>query len=368
MQPGGAIKRPAFFAQYGRRSGVGHKEEGEDMAGQRVYFFACALVLFISVNPSLVVRAAEATLARTDAKPRIVLLGTSAGPVARAGRSQPATALVIGDKTYLVDAGDNVSQQLTRAGLSGTDLEAIFITHLHFDHILGLGPLMAFSWMSAQDRTFPIYGPPGTQELVRRDQRALAIGVDIFKPQMPPRLALTTLFPVHEVPLSQPSMVYSDSVVKVMSVANSHYATAGLPPRFYGRDQSLSYRFEVAGKSIVMTGDTGPSPAVEALASDCDILVSEIVDLPSITAEMARVYGSADDPRIAGLRLHMEAEHLTPEEVGKLAQKARAKKLVVTHFAIGRGSNLSHIEQQIRQYYPAGEIVMGQDLMEIPLD
>lgn len=329
---------------------------------------ACALGLCISLTASFAARAAEPVLAKAAAPPRIVLLGTSAGPVARPGRSQPATALVVGDKTYLVDAGDNVSQQLTRVGLSGTDLDAIFITHLHFDHILGLGPLMAFSWMSAQDRTFPIYGPPGTQELVRRDQQALAIGVDIFKTQMPPRPALATLFPVHEVALLQPTTVYSDSLVKVTSVANSHYATAGLPPRSYGKDLSLSYRFEVAGKSIVITGDTGPSPAVEAFASDCDILVSEIVDLPSITAEMAKIYGSADDPRIAALRLHMEAEHLTPQEVGQLAQKARARKLVVTHFATGRGADLSHIEQQIRQYYPVGEIVMGQDLMEIPLD
>lgn len=338
------------------------------MAGKKLRAFACALGLCMSPVALSAAPAPDAAPAPAAAQARIVLLGTSAGPVPRAGRSQPATALVAGGKTYLIDAGENVSQQLARAGLAGTELDAIFLTHLHFDHMLGLGPLMAFSWMSAQDRTFPIYGPPGTQELVRRDQQALAIGVDIFTPQMPPRPTLEALFPVHEVARLEPTTVYSDSVVKVTSVANSHYATAGLPPRSYGKDQSLSYRFNVAGKSIVITGDTGPSPAVEALASDCDILVSEIVDLPSITAELARVYGSEDDPRIAALRLHMEAEHLTPAEVGKLAQKARTKKLVITHFAMGRSADLADIEQQIRQHYPVGEIVMGQDLMAIPLD
>lgn len=338
------------------------------MAGNRLCSVACALALWLSSGASIAAPASGAALATADARPSIVLLGTSAGPIARADRSQPATALVIGGKTYLIDAGDNVSQQLARAGLSGKAPEAIFITHLHFDHMLGLGPLMAFTWMSANERAIAIYGPPGTGELVRRDQHALAIGIDIFKPQLPPRPSLAALFPVRELPLAGAATVYIDSLVKVTAVANSHYATAALPPRSYGVDQSLSYRFEVDGTSIVLTGDTGPSADVEALAQGCDVLVSEIVDLPSISTALAKVYGSADDPRIAALRLHMEAEHLTPAEVGKLAQKSQAKKLVVTHFAMGPDADLESIVKQIRQYYPVGEIVLGHDLMAIPID
>lgn len=138
------------------------------------------------------------------------------------------------------------------------------------------------------------------------------------------------------------------------------------PARNYGVDRSLSYRFDTPNGSIVFTGDTGPSPAVEALAEGCDILVSEIVHLPSITSSLAKVYGSADDPRIAALRLHMEAEHLTPTEVGKLAQKAKAKKLVITHF-VGAQADPDDIIKEIRRYYPKGDIVVGKDLMEIPL-
>ena len=324
-------------------------------------------LLSASTEPRIAVASEPAGAEQPEMRARIVLLGTSAGPVPRSDRSQPATALVVDGKTYLIDAGDNVSQQLVRAHLLAPNLNAIFLTHLHFDHTLGLGPLMAFTWTGPRTQPIPVYGPPGTAELVRRNGEALAIGVEIFKPQLPPRPPLSELFPVREGDLTEPRQIYADDVVRISAVANSHYETAHLPSRDYGLDRSLSYRFETSAGTIVFTGDTGPSQAVEALARGCDILVSEVVDQPSITAALAAQYGSADDPRLASLRLHMEAEHLTPTEVGKLAQRAKTKKLVLTHFAVGPGADIAQLIRQIRQEFPEGEIVAGADLMEIPL-
>ncbi|PHR92592.1 MAG: MBL fold metallo-hydrolase [Robiginitomaculum sp.] len=298
---------------------------------------------------------------------KIVLLGTAAGPVPRPGRSQPATLFSIGGRDYLIDAGDNVSQQLSRAQVSLTDLDVVFISHLHFDHVLGLNPLMGFTWTGARKRPLVIWGPPGTKSLVQRNISALEIGAEIFRSQLPPRPEMSDLFEVKEISEDGPVAFYEDEFVKVTAVSNTHYEDAGVQARDYGLDQSYSYRFDTDEGSVVFTGDTGPSEALEVLAMDVDLLVSEIIDLPSVLSAVAKSFGG-NSPQLTSLQNHLKREHLTAEEVGKLAARSNAGRLLITHFAIGPNADVEAFVSKIRKYYPEGEIILGQDLMSIPLD
>lgn len=326
------------------------------------------LMLCAGIFPATAAAAPQPVAAQAENRPRLILLGTAAGPVPRAERSQPASLLAVGGKTYLIDAGDGVSRQFARARISPARLDAIFVSHLHFDHILGLGPVMAFSWIEGRTAPLPLWGPPGLDETVRRNADALETGANIFKPQLPPRPPLPDLFAAHEISLPGPVAFYDDGVVKVTATANSHYAHAHLPDRAYGADRSYSYRFDTPAGAIVFTGDTGPSAAVEALARDCNILVAEVVDLPSVMAAIAAPFGGRLPTAMDAMRIHMEAEHLTPAELGKLAQRAKARKLIVTHFAMGPTGDLDAIRREIRRHYTNGDIVMGMDMMEIPLE
>lgn len=309
---------------------------------------------------------AQQSAPKSDSTPRIVLLGTSAGPVPRANRAQPATLLVVGGKSYLVDAGDGVSRQLALADMPLAELDGVFISHLHYDHVLGLGPMMAFSWAFPPPAPVPVWGPAGLAQVMDRNAGAMEIGRRIFEPQMPPRPQLAQLFQVKELAGDGPVEFYSDGNVRVTAVANSHYVAAHLPQRDYGQDRSYSFRFDTPSGSVVFTGDTGPSAAVESLARGCDVLVSEIVHLPSIRASLAAAFGGTLPPDTASLMEHMELEHLTPAEVGKLARKANVKKLVVTHYAMAPSTDPETLRQEIAKFYN-GEIVMGSDLMAIPL-
>jgi len=80
-------------------------------------------------------------------KARIVLLGTAGGPPPHLDRSQPASLLEVGGKRYVIDAGENVGQQLMRAGVAPSRVDLTLLTHLHWDHTLGLDYLMASGWM-----------------------------------------------------------------------------------------------------------------------------------------------------------------------------------------------------------------------------
>ncbi|MBC2665985.1 MBL fold metallo-hydrolase [Novosphingobium flavum] len=297
-------------------------------------------------------------------QPRIVLLGTAGGPPAHPGRSQPATLLQVAGRNYLIDAGENCAQQLLRAGVPAHKVDQCFLSHLHWDHTLGLDYLMATGWMMNRTAPMPVWGPPGTRELVARTAASVGIGEDIFRAQAKDRPPLASLYPARVVDTVTPRVILQDGPVKISAAATSHFAAVHSAPHSYGIDKALAYRFDTPAGSVVITGDTGPSATLEQLAQGCDVLVSEICDLVSIRAGL--VEASRPGQNIDLLVEHMRSQHLSPEELGKLATRAGVKKLVLTHFVIGRGFDPQAFAPQIAPFFK-GEVIVGRDLLSIPL-
>ncbi|GAB3109511.1 MBL fold metallo-hydrolase [Aestuariicella hydrocarbonica] len=293
---------------------------------------------------------------------KVTLLGTSGGPAAKQNRSQPSTLIQIEGKSYLIDVGDGTLRQLASIGIEPNKIDAVFLTHLHFDHTAGLPAFMAFDIMGRRSAPVQIIGPPGTQRLVRDAGKVFQSSFDIFRLQQPHLPTFASLFPSKDVSIDGPTEIYKDSVIRITAVSNSHYSTMRLPQRSYGQDKSYSYRIDTGGRSIVFTGDTGPSSAVEELARGADVLVSEIIDFPAIKKlllDRGSVSGVDQTKQIE----HMAKEHLTPEEVGKLATRAGVKKVVLTHIAEPWDSekNGEKLADAVRKEF-SGEVVAGTDL------
>src|SRR5262249_19772905 len=102
--------------------------------------------LFLGAGASLLVAGLARAQDAPPARARLVLLGTAGGPAPKVGRAAPAQAIVVGDRTYLVDCGDGVARQLAQARLPIRELRAVFITHQHSDHNAGYGPLWLLGW------------------------------------------------------------------------------------------------------------------------------------------------------------------------------------------------------------------------------
>ncbi|WP_253951099.1 MBL fold metallo-hydrolase [Novosphingobium sp. SG751A] len=298
-------------------------------------------------------------------KARIVLLGTAGGPPPHLARSQPATLLEVGGKRYLIDAGENAGQQLLRAGVQPSKVDLTLLTHLHWDHTLGLDYLMATGWMLGRSVPMPIWGPPGTRKLVERTALAIGVGEDIFRAQAAARPPLAGLYPPREFDVSAPQVIAEQDGVKISAVANSHFAQIRSAPHDYGVDKAYAYRFDTSAGSVVFTGDTGPSPALGELARGADVMVSEIVDLESIRAGL--VANGTAGAALDMLMQHMAHQHLTPEALGTMASAAGVKKLVLTHFVMGKGGEGESLLAPLRRAFPKGEIILGRDLLEIPL-
>lgn len=306
-----------------------------------------------------------------SAKASLVLLGTAGGPVLRATRSQPASLLVVGDVTYLIDAGDGASAQIIRSGHLLQQVRAIFLTHQHQDHTAGLGGVIAFNWSVVRQTPLFIFGPPGTERLVESALSYFSVSERTFGRESASAATMAGIAKPTE--LRGAGFVYEDDQIRVTSAENSHYATVCQQRADCSDLKSFAFRFEIkrAAKplSIVFTGDTGPSESVATLAMDADVLVSEVIDLPS-TITFLKDHVRLPEPSLKPMVAHMEKEHLTPGQVAVLANASRAKKVVLTHIVWGnqeRAPDIAKLVAGVTEGY-RGPVVAGADLQVIPLE
>ena len=122
------------------------------------------LLLLLLLNLSIAFQVAASS---KNIKNEWITLGTMGGPVPNSGHSQPSNALIINGKTYLIDAGDGTAGQLSKAGLSIEDVEAVFISHLHFDHTSGLPAVLSLRWQVDAENELTVYGPPALNKPLR---------------------------------------------------------------------------------------------------------------------------------------------------------------------------------------------------------
>lgn len=300
----------------------------------------------------------QQAVADTDGK--WITLGTRGGPVTSPTRSQPANLLLFNGKKYLVDVGDGAAGQISKAGLQTAMLDGVFISHLHFDHTAGLAGILGLRFQTNATNMLTIYGPPGTQELVDGllDSMVPGATANYGVPGAPTKDHRADI----EVVEFRDGAKMDVDGLKLSVRSNTHYSFlpgSDLEKRF----QSLSFRFDLPGRSIVYTGDTGPSAAVEELAKDADLLVAEMMDVPLIVGMVRRNNPNMPEPAAKAMEAHLTKHHLLPKDVGELASRAKVKSLVVSHFAGAEPTDPKHYQylQMIAEHYD-GPVVIANDM------
>jgi ribonuclease BN (tRNA processing enzyme) len=287
------------------------------------------------------------------AKARLILLGTGGGPTPKKDRSASAQVIVVNGAAYVIDCGNGVARQLVSAGIKLRSIRDVFITHHHSDHNADYGNLLLLSWATDLDHRVDTYGPAPLKRMTELFLEMNAVDIKT-RTVDEGRPALAPLIHVHEIGVpanaNAPWVVMQDANVKVTAAVVKH------PPL----DPALAYRFDTAGRSIVISGDTAPSENLVRLAQGADVLVHEVMYLPALEKLIAT------EPNAVRLKEHLLASHTTTEQVGKIATAAKVKTLVLSHLVPG---GFPFIEDRVwleavRPYF-AGEILVGRDLMEI---
>ena len=267
----------------------------------------------------------------------VVMLGTGT-PRPTPDVWGPATAVVVGKRVFLVDAGVGVERRLAAAGLPTNGPSAVFITHLHSDHVLGLSDLIFTSWVVGRTRPFPVYGPHGLARLTDHLYAAFSEDIRIRTEGLEHETRDGYKVDVREI---GPGVVYDSGGVRVTAFAVKH----GQWREAYG------YRFDGPGRSIVLSGDTSPSEELVRMATGVDVLIHEVQ--PSDSALPPGNRSPADWAR------YVRAYHTTALQLGELAARARPKLLVVYHN--GRRVPDDRILADIRRAF-SGPVAMANDL------
>ncbi len=308
------------------------------MTLSRRRFLAQAFVGTALAPPSPRLRWAQASRPAT----RLILLGTAGGPTPKRTRAGSSQVIVIGNRLYVIDCGDGVARQLVLAGLPLPSLRHIFLTHHHSDHTADYGNLLLLAWGDALKTRVDTWGPPPlariTSQFFQMNRPDLEVRVkDEGRPPLPP------LVHAHDIRAS--GTVMKDDRVTVTCCRVDH----PLVPL------AFAYRFDAPDRSIVISGDTRPSPALVALAKNADVLVHEVL----YTSRAPGAPGSA-------LRAHVMNSHTATEDAGRIAADAGVKSLVLSHFVPAENPPVSDEEwlAAARTHF-AGRIVVGRDLLEI---
>lgn len=267
----------------------------------------------------------------------LILAGTSGGPPPRRGRRGICTALSVGGRTYLVDVGRSAVDQLFDAGVNCDEVGAIFVTHMHSDHISDLYNFFWLNWgwpdggVAGLSHQVGVYGPG---QIPEGAQAAGSAGLADFFAQMAAATAadvniriadegkdpIDSLYRVTELDppttaRATPFAVMEDDRVRVSAVLVEH------PPV----EPSYAYRIDSDAGSAVVSGDTTICPQVGELAAGADVLCHEALDVESLTRR-----GVSSD-----LLAHLVDSHSDSTRLGQLAQAAGVPHLVLHHLVPG---------------------------------
>ncbi len=320
-------------------------------------------MMLLAVAAALVAaQRADAQATATTSATRLITVGTAGGPTPRAGRAQSANLLMVNGTPYLIDAGDGTTRRLAKMRFNFRTLGSIFITHGHNDHTGGLGMLLSAEWTALRSAPIQVYGPPGTEALVKATIGYFGLDAEIRISDGSRTVPIEQVFFGHDVGTG---LVYQDANIKVTAVENTHFHHHPGSPA-YGKHKSYSYRFETPDRVIVFTGDTGASDAVTALAKDADILVTEVVsvdDVKEVAVRQGRWQAMSEREQAEFIR-HMEEEHLTPAQIGMMAARAGVKTVVLSHLTPRPGSDdYAPWADAVRQHF-SGKVLVAKDLME----
>jgi ribonuclease BN (tRNA processing enzyme) len=161
-------------------------------------------------------------------------------------------------------------------------------------------------------------------------------------------------------------VIYKDANIVVTAAENTHFNFQPETPP-YGKHKSFSYRVDTPDRSLVFTGDTGPSAAVAALAKGADVLVTEVTSIQDVidVFKRAGAWQAKTEDEQKGWTRHMEEEHVSPKDVGEMATKAGIKTIVMTHFgpSVHPNDDYQRFADEAKKYF-SGNVVLAKDLME----
>lgn len=276
---------------------------------------------------------------------KVTLLGTGAA-FADPDRAQSGILITLDSgRHYLFDCGAGITRNMVRANVSPTDVTAVFLTHLHHDHVCDFPLFVITGWMWDREDSPTVIGPKGTAHFVRHLFEGGAFKAD-FEARSSYARRRTNLAAVRpEVIECEPGIAYRDEHVTLRCDWVEHI------PREIS--ECFGVRLEAEGKIVAFSGDTAPCEAMVELARDADLLIHECTFPETFIAHRART----------GVGTYA---HTSPTELGRIAARANVKRLLPTHF--GHFDCTHPLIRRIARHHMPVELMGPQRMDEVVRD
>ena len=316
---------------------------------------AAAAVPVTAQMPATKTAAEQAQAALKDRKAtKLVLLGTGGGVGGlgpRRTRKMTSHMMLSNGAAYVLDCGVGVIDQYALTGIPFSALRSIFITHHHADHNIEYGPLLLVGWVNGMHLDVRAFGPPPLKQMTEDLMRAYKTTVDFWAEDF----KMTPLVTVDVSEVSAAGPVTQDDNVKVSAIIVEH------PPV----KPALGYRFDFKDRSIAFSGDTAPLEVVAEMAKGADVLVHEAMYVPALETYTRDEIAKGRPVRFEDVMAHMKADHTPVEDVGRIAQEAGIKTLVLSHLVPATDGITDDTWRAAAAKYFKGEIIVGKDLMVV---
>ena len=266
----------------------------------------------------------------------MTLLGTGT-PRPRIDRFGPATLVNAGGEYFLFDVGRGATIRLQQAGITPNQIEQVFFTHLHSDHVSGLDDLWLSGWIWQRENLLKVHGPVGTHKLVENLRAA-------YQADIAYRTANVDL---KEAKAKIDSQEIDEGIVYQNKGVTIHAFLVEHRPVF----PAFGYRLNFGDRSIVISGDTTYSENLIKQSKGVDVLIHEIAAASESLLKRNKRLNS------------ILAYHTNPRQMIEVLAKTNPRITILNHillFAVKEENVINTINDQY-----AGKVLMGADLMKL---
>jgi ribonuclease Z len=275
--------------------------------------------------------------------------------------SQACTAVFVNGQFLLFDAGDGAEITLENLQLPMADLDAVFITHFHNDHMADLGEVIERSWTLGRKHKFPVYGGVGITQLINGIKTAYELDYS-YRMQhhgndfLPLEYVDVIPNPI-EIGDGESKVVYEKDGVVVTAFDVNH------PPV----EPAMGFTITFGGKKVVISGDTAYTDTLLQQSKDADVLVSDSMN-KEVVAQMEAIAAKNGWSYNETIFHDIQEYHIDVNELGQLAQSAGVKTLILTHMIpITDPANMHTLYvEPIREHFN-GKIIVAHDGIRVTI-
>jgi ribonuclease Z len=259
----------------------------------------------------------------SDGALHVILCGTGS-PLPDLSRAGPCTAVIAGERLFLVDVGLGSQEKTQLWRLPRTKLAGVLLTHFHSDHIGELGEVVMQSWLAGRRDALPVYGPPGVEHVVAGFQQAYAFDTNYRiahhgEKALPPAGAKARARRV-EMRGEGSALVFDEGGLRVTAIRVDHQPVK----------PAYGYRFDYGGRAAVVSGDTARSANLARHTRGADLLVHDVL-AAHVIEPLSGFVAERGNERVAKLMGDIIEYHANPADAAAVAAKAGVRMVVFTH-------------------------------------